>query len=79
MSKRGTMVADDEMALMYRICRELALLTPERRAVVLAYVNSRQTTLPVVAAVGGGTETDERVPMLQFPERERANHEGDAA
>lgn len=76
MSKRGVHVQDVETAVVVRIMREYALLPPDRRGIVAAYVNTRLGELPVLAAVGGGTE-DQPVPMLQFPDR--GNHEDGTA
>lgn len=77
MSKRGTLVADNEMGVMNRIMREYALLPPDRRVVVAAYVNTRLGELPVLAAVGGGTE-DDNVPQINFPSQDKANAHGTA-
>jgi hypothetical protein len=55
------------MATMQRICQQLALLHPPARRRVLAYVMARSETLPVLAAVGGGTESDEPGAPL-FPD-----------
>jgi hypothetical protein len=57
---------DEEMATMNRICQQLALLHPPARRRVLAYVCSRSESLPVLAAVGGGTEEEPGAPL--FPD-----------
>jgi hypothetical protein len=49
---------DYEITVMNRFCRDLATLAPPARRRVLAYVCARVEALPVVAAVGGGTEDD---------------------
>jgi hypothetical protein len=62
---------DNEMAVLGRGIRDLASLAPPARRRVLAYWNARVDSLPVIAAVGGGTEDDEQehelpmMPMLQ--------------
>ena len=71
------LVIDIELNSIRRICRELALLPPGGRRRVLAYVNARVESLPVLNAVGGGTEgggteTDsefDEVPMLPLRNR----------
>jgi hypothetical protein len=50
---------DHEMLMMSRIAQMLATLPPPGRRRVLAYVCARAESLPVVAAVGGGTEDDQ--------------------
>jgi hypothetical protein len=49
---------DHEMQMMIRISQMLATLPPPGRRRVLAYVCARVDSLPVIAAVGGGTEGD---------------------
>jgi hypothetical protein len=49
---------DYELSTITRIVHQLAALQPSARRRVLAYVCARVETLPVIAAVGGGTEGD---------------------
>jgi hypothetical protein len=57
------------MAVINRLCQQLALLTPSARRRVMAYINARAESLPVLAAVGGGT-SDEPASMFDVPEDE---------
>jgi hypothetical protein len=55
---------DHEMAVMTRISQMLATLPPPGRRRVLAYVCARADSLPVIAAVGGGTEDDQPAQLF---------------
>lgn len=55
-TRKRLALKDTEMTVMHRIFRDLALLDPNARARVLDYVVSRRDKLPVIAAVGGGTD-----------------------
>jgi len=58
---------DVEWLDVRRIMRILALHDPEARDRMMAYIVGRKNTLPVIAAVGGGTEDDDEVlPALPF-------------
>jgi hypothetical protein len=66
MSKRPQ--PDHEMTTMSRICRELSTLDRSARRRVWSYVSARLETLPVIAAVDGGTEDDgEQHPLFEPP------------
>jgi hypothetical protein len=45
---------DSELSLMAEIMRRYALLDPEARKRVHAYITLRLDSLPVITAVGGG-------------------------
>jgi hypothetical protein len=72
MSQKKLPPIDHEMMMMTRIAQMLATLPPPGRRRVLAYVCARAESLPVIAAVGGGTEGgdeqpgifDDHVPMM---------------
>ena len=53
-----SLTPDFEITMMRRFCHDLAQLQPDARQRVLAYVSARIDSLPVLAAVGGGTEED---------------------
>lgn len=55
MSKR----LDPEVAIVTKLLQMLAMLDIPSRQRVLDYVVSRANSLPVIAAVGGGTEDDD--------------------
>jgi hypothetical protein len=55
---------DGEMVAINRICQQLALLRPDARRRVLAYVCARSESLPVLAAVGGGIEDEPTTPPM---------------
>lgn len=55
---------DHEMSVMTRFCRDLATLPPPARRRVMAYVCARLESLPVIAAVGGGTDGGEQNDLL---------------
>jgi hypothetical protein len=57
--------ADNEITVMRRIIHDLASLHPGARHRVMAYVLARIEALPVIAAVGGGTEEGE-APSSMF-------------
>lgn len=69
---------DHEMEIMRRGVRDLASLAPPARRRVLGYWNARVDSLPVIAAVGGGTEDEHEQELPMMPILQGARSDGAA-
>lgn len=63
---------DSELAIIGRLMRLYALLDPVARSRVHDYITVRLNSLPVLAAVGGGTEEEAGADLFRRDGADRA-------